>query len=180
MDLSGPNDGEVSFKDKLKALLGAKVDINTISWDDMATAIGPNADKYEKLWQRMHGSARNVFNTYSFCWSAIPFFGVAWAVARKMYLWAAIMFVAMSVAACVLPSNEAALGLAIVTSLTQKSIYLRWLMAHIQLINNRGLVGEQRRQALVALGGLNAANGWITAGVLVGSSLLLGMMFGFH
>ena len=175
MDLSGPNDGEVSFKDKLKALLGAKVDINTISWDDMATAIGPNADKYEKLWQRMHGSARNVFNTYSFCWSAIPFFGVAWAVARKMYLWAAIMFVAMIALAWVMPSNAGALGLAIVMSLTQKSIYLRWLMSHIQLIDKRGLVGEQRRQALVAAGGLNAANGWITAGVLIGISLLLSL-----
>ena len=178
MSVSEPSNSALPITSKLKALLVDKIDMSRISWDDMATAIGPNADKYDKLWHRMQGSSRNVFNSYSLCWSAIPFFGVAWAVARKMDMWAAIMAVGMVITAVLIPSDAAALGLALVLSFSQKSIYLRWLMAHIQLINDQGLVGEQRQQALVAAGGLDAKSGWITVAVVVGINVLLWMAFG--
>lgn len=170
---SGPNPNALSFKDKLKLLLSTKVDTTTITWADLATAIGPNADKYEKLWLRMHSESKNPFKNFSLCWSAIPFFGVPWAVARKMPAWAAIMFVAMVIAASVIPSDAGAMGLAFALSASQKSMYLRWLSAHIQLINNQGLLGEARQQALQAVGGLDAKSGWITAAVLLGVSVLL-------
>ena len=167
------------LKEKLKLLLLTKVDLTAISWADLATAIGPNAGRYKRLWQRMQSGSKNPFKNFSPCWSAVPFFGVAWAVARKMYIWAAFLCVGMVIANYVLPDIAAALGLAVAVSFSQKSVYLRWLLAHIQLINSRGLVGEQRQLALQQAGGLNATNGWITAAVLVGSSLALGLVFGF-
>lgn len=180
MNPSGPNPNALPLKDKLKTLLLTKVDMSAITWADLATAIGPNADKYEKLWQRMHSDSKNPFKTFSLCWSAIPFFGVPWAVARKMPAWAVIMFVAMVIAAFAIPSDAGALGLAFALSVSQKSMYLRWLSAHIQHINHQGLVGEARQQALQAVGGLDAKSGWITAGVLLAVSALLAVGAGFR
>ena len=180
MNPSGPNPNALSLKDKLKTLLLTKVDMSAITWADLATAIGPNADKYEKLWQRMQSDSKNPFKTFSPCWSAIPFFGVAWAVARRMPAYAVILLIGMVIAAFAIPSDAAALGLALAVSVTQKSVYLRWLMAHIQLINHQGLVGEARQQALLAVGGLDAKSGWITAGVLLGFAVLMGLASGFR
>ena len=168
----------ISLKDKLKALLLTKVDIHAITWDDLATAIGPNADKYEKLWQRMQSGTKNPFATFSPCWSAVPFFGVPWAMARNMPLYALVLCIGMVLADFLLPGHEAALGLALAMSFSQKSVYIRWLLAHIQQINDQGLVGEERQQALRAVGGLNAKRGWITAGALVGLVVITGILYG--
>ena len=180
MNPSGPKQNAISRKDQLKALWLNRVEMDTVTWDDLATAIGHTADQYEKLWQRMQSDSKNPYKTFSPCWAALPFFGVAWAMARRMPAYAVMMFIGMVVISCIIPSSGAVLGLALLVSFAQKSVYLRWLAVHIQHINHQGLVGEARQQALQAVGGLDAKSGWITAGVLLAVSALLAVGAGFR
>ena len=55
MNPSGPKHNAPPLKDQLKALWLNRVEMDTVTWDDLATAIGPNADQYED--QYLFGNA---------------------------------------------------------------------------------------------------------------------------
>ncbi|KQO26444.1 hypothetical protein ASF11_01690 [Acidovorax sp. Leaf76] len=170
-----------SLAEQFKATLNAKTDWTGISWQDMETAIGPNADKYRALWDRVTSTEKKgVFAHFSPCWTGIPFLGVSWAVSRRMYPLAAMLLLALLVLNLAFPGESGAaraLGIAILVSFTHKNTYLRWMAHCIRRIDAQGLAGPERDAALRAVGGLDQKSGWIAAGVLILVAVVLGVVF---
>ncbi len=164
------------LKEQFKALLITKMDLTGIEWSDMETAIGPNADKYRPLWERMVGGKKGFFAALSPCWTAIPFMGVSWAIARRVYAYAVVAFITLLIINLLMPGTGGAgrvLGIAVAISFTVKRTYLQWLVTRVQQVNQRGLAGAAREEALRQIGGLDQKNGWISFGVLLAIGIVL-------
>ncbi|WP_234639026.1 hypothetical protein [Delftia tsuruhatensis] len=164
------------LKEQFKALLITKMDLTGIQWSDMETAIGENAEKYRPLWERMVNGKKGFFAGLSPCWTAIPFMGVSWAIARRVYAYAVVAFVTLVIINLLMPGTAGAgrvLGIAVAISFTVKRTYLQWLVTRIQQINQMGLTGGAREDALRQIGGLDQKNGWIAFGVLLAIGLVL-------
>jgi hypothetical protein len=164
------------LKEQFKALFTTRQDFSQIQWSDMETAIGANADKYRPLWERMASGQKGFFASLSPCWTAIPFMGVSWAIARRIYAYAAVAFLTLMVINLLMPDRGATarvLGIALFISFTVKRTYLQWLVTHIQRIDQMGLSGPARDDALRQVGGLDQKNGWISFAVLLALGLVL-------
>jgi hypothetical protein len=166
-----------TFKVQLKAMFTTRGDFSGITWQDMEMAIGRNADKYRLLWERLSNSdKKGAFAALSPCWTGIPFWGVSWAVARRMYPSAIMLFIVMIVLNIVFPRESDTarlLGMAIFASFAYKSAYLKWLTHCIRRINEQGLTGPEREAALRQIGGLDQKSGWIAAGALIVMGIVL-------
>jgi hypothetical protein len=143
----------------------------------MEMAIGANADKYRPLWERLSSSdKKGVFAALSPCWTGMFLLGVSWAVARRMYPFAIMLFIIMLVFNIVFPSESDTtrlLGVAIFISFTYKSAYLKWLAHCIRQINAQGLTVPEREVALRQIGGLDQKSGWIAAGAVIIMGIVL-------
>lgn len=160
-----------SVKEQFVATFNFKADLSGISWQDMETAIGPNADKYRPLWDRISSNEKKgPFAHFSLCWTSIPFMGISWAIARRMYPLAVMLLIALLAFNIFFPAESETprvVALAILMSFTHKNTYLRWLAHCIRRIDNQGLAGLEREAALREIGGLDQKSGWIAAGVLL-------------
>ncbi len=166
------------LKEQFKALFATRMDLTGIQWSDMETAIGENAEKYRPLWERMASGKKDFFSGLSPCWTAIPFMGVSWAIARRVYAYAVIAFATLLIINLLMPgtgSDGSVLGIAVAISFTVKRTYLQWLATRIQQINQMGLTGGAREDALRQIGGLDQKNGWIAFCVLLAIGIVLAL-----
>lgn len=166
----------IPLKEQFKALFLTKMDLTGIEWSDMETAIGQNSEKYRPLWERMASGKKGFFAAFSPCWTAIPFMGVSWAIARKVYAYAVVAFATLVVLNLLMPGTSSAarvMGIAVAISFTVKRTYLQWLVTRIHQINALGLSGAAREDALRQAGGLDQKNGWISFGVLLAIGIVL-------
>lgn len=157
-----------AIKEQALATFNTQGDFSNITWHDMETAIGPNAHTYRALWDRVSSpdKKKRLWAHFSPCWSGIPFMGVSWAIARRMYPLAVMLMAGLVLLNIALPHDSDApriLAIAIVVSFTHKSTYLRWLAHCIARINQQGLEGPEREAALRSVGGLDQKSGWIAA-----------------
>jgi hypothetical protein len=166
----------VPLKEQFKALFITKLDLTGIEWSDMETAIGDNAEKYRPLWDRIASGKKGFFAALSPCWTAIPFMGVSWAIARRIHAYAVVAFVTLLIINLLMPGAGGAgrvLGIAVAISFTVKRTYLQWLVTRIHQINALGLTGAAREEALRQIGGLDQKNGWVSFGVLLAIGIVL-------
>jgi hypothetical protein len=142
-----------------------------VSWAEMATYIGPNAEKYRKVWDKSQADIEKRGYpgfSWSWCWPAlIPLIGIPWAVARRQRLFAG-MLVAVVILANVLaiyvPSSGSSFGfMMFLVPMMAKSFYLQTGVARIGRIK-ANISGEHAQlDAIKAAGGCN-----LTAGVIAG------------
>lgn len=169
----------LSIKEQITAMVVQNRDLTGVDWSDMEAALGSNADKYRPLWDRMVSGKKGFMASMSPCWTAIPFLGVHWAVARRNYINAAFLLVVLVVMNLFLTRVEDTakiLAVSVAVSFTYKHTHLQWLAAKIQNINRTGVTGEARMAAIRQMGGLDLKGGAIAFGVLLLISIGLRML----
>ncbi len=153
-----------------------------VTWEDMATYIGPNADYYRAAFDQNHKAmtenGRPKTFTISWHWAAfIPILGIPWAAARKQWLFVAIMvgaIVLVSIISAFLPSASSGF-LMFVAAILAKNYYIQMGVAKIVKIKDRIPAGPARDAAIQEAGGINMTYGYVAGAVcfcLLGLSIL--------
>jgi hypothetical protein len=131
---------------------------NDTPWDDIATFIGPNADRFQRVWEKQKGMIADKGSgiAWGFCWPAF-FLSFVWFLARKQWVIGAMLIVIPMILGYLLPSSTGggALGIALVIAAMAKSLYLQGSMEKIAKIRSETAQGEARNAALKAAGGIN-------------------------
>lgn len=138
-------------------------------WEDVATFIGPNADRFQRVWEKQRAmiAEKGSGIAWGFCWPAL-FLSFVWFFARKQWLVGAILIILPLAIGYFLPSSTGggSLGVAIVIAALGKSMYLQGSIAKIASIRETIPEGEARTAALKAAGGINWPIGLISGAVL--------------
>ena len=122
--------------------------------EDLATFLGPNADKFLKIYE-MRDKPRSKLN-----WAAF-FLGFVWFFYRKMYLIGALFVVLPIVLGYLIPVGGVATSA--VAGHLGNGLYLRDAIRRIKKADELGLHGEERIAYLKRAGGVS----W-PAGVIAG------------
>jgi hypothetical protein len=143
-----------------------------ISWEELATFIGPNAESYKATWQKNRESwlekGRPPLFGFSICWPAmIPILGIPWAVSRKLWPFVGIAVFAVvliNIISAIAPGGSFAFMWFLIGFMA-KPTYIQMSMAKIEKIKQQIAEGPARDAALRDAGGLNMKNGYIAAGI---------------
>lgn len=147
----------------------------SVSRQDFETFCGKNAKKFLAVHDKVN-SIENKNNVASWCWPAF-LTGFAWFMYRKMYLYAAILFLAPIAFFLIFPDMEFGAGaIAVVLGLMGKFMYLQWAERRISAINETpGLTEEDRAEKIRNAGGVSVLGG-ILGGVLFAAVLGLAVL----
>jgi hypothetical protein len=140
-------------------------------WDDVATFIGPNPDKFRATWdkQREMILSKGSGIAWSFCWPFL-FLSFVWFFYRKQWLMGVVLIVVPLIFAFFLPSVTGAFGgIGIALAAMAKSAYLQDAMAKIAKIRVSIQDDAGRQTALAAAGGVSWPAALISGGVLAAS-----------
>jgi hypothetical protein len=147
-----------------------------VSWEEMATFIGPNAEAYKELWQKQRDSflekGRPPMTGFSLCWPAmIPIFGIPWGVSRKLWTFVGssiFVVVLINILTLMAPSKNVA-GVSLIMwfmmAFMAMPTYLQMSMMKIDKIKQKIAEGPARDAALRDAGGLNMNNGYIAGAI---------------
>jgi Protein of unknown function (DUF2628) len=142
---------------------------NDTPWDDIATFIGPNAGRFERVWEKQKAmiAEKGSGIAWGFCWPAF-FLSFVWFLARKQWVIGAVLIIIPVILGYLFPSSTGggALGIALVIAAMAKSMYLQASMEKIAKIREANPVGEARNAALKAAGGINWPIAAISGAVL--------------
>jgi hypothetical protein len=146
-------------------------------WADIATYIGPNAEKFRTAWEKQRAVTLKKGGgfSWSFCWPAL-FLSFVWFFYRKQWLAGAILIILPIILVALFPTISGALGgVAIALSMMAKSLYLQDILPKIAKITAATPVGAARQTALASAGGTSKLAGIISliflAVALVGAGL---------
>lgn len=137
-----------------------------IAWEDVAAYIGPNANRFQGVWekQRAFALAGRGGIAWSMCWPAL-FLSVAWFFYRKQWLLGAIMIILPAIMVAFLPIPAGAFGgVGIAISMMAKSLYLQDAIPRIARLKAAVL---DDREALALAGGVSLPAG-IISGLVIG------------
>ncbi len=138
-------------------------------WDDVATFIGPNAERFKAVWEKQNNliAAKGAGVAWGFCWPAF-FLSFVWFLARKQWVIGALLIILPIVLGYLFPSSTGggALGIALVMAAMAKSMYLQASMEKIAKIRDAHGAGEGRDAALRSAGGINWPAAAISGAVL--------------
>ncbi|WP_028600794.1 hypothetical protein [Ottowia thiooxydans] len=151
----------------------------SVTWEELATFIGPNAQSYQPSWQKQHTNWKEKGyggSGLSWSWPAlIPPLGIPWAVARKNWLFVGLMvglIVFVNVIAFIWPKSPDFTFMAFLIPMIAKSMYIQHAVAQVARIKKETPAGPARDAALTSAGGLNMKHGYI-AGAVCAVFLLL-------
>lgn len=140
----------------------------TVTWEDLATFIGPNAVKFEEVWRKMREPMMENGGGYvrGRCWPAFFFF-FGWFFARKMWLAGAVLLIGPIVLGNLVPNlpSGVSFGLGLMAMLFGQSYYLQQAVPKVAAIVDAVPEEQGRAEALRAAGGIS----WPAA---LGSALL--------
>lgn len=144
-------------------------------WEDVAAYIGPNAEKFRKVWEKQRGRIleKGYGNTWSFCWGAF-LLSYVWFFYRKQWLAGAMLLGLPIIIAVLFPTvTEGLGGVAIIIALMGKSLYLQDAMPKIAKIRAAAPDDAARHAVLAAAGGTSKLAAIISGVVFVLSILAL-------
>lgn len=144
-----------------------------VEWADVATFIGPNAERFKKVFEKMRADAlnRRTGIAWSFSWPAL-FFSFAWFFARKQWLMGGLLLALPILASFFLPAASFG-GIGIFIAANAKWAYLQTSVPKIAKIVSANPPGTTRDAALVSAGGISKA------GAIVGGIILAGALAAF-
>jgi hypothetical protein len=143
----------------------------SVTWEEVKTFIGPNADGYKAAWERnAAGIAKQGYPGFSWSWSwpaFIPILGIPWAAARKQWMFIGIMvgvIVVANIAVALLPG--ASFGfMAFLVPMMAKNFYVQTTVTKIAKIKETITDEDARTLAIRAAGGLNMLWGYIAGAI---------------
>ncbi len=153
-----------------------KVEINKAlwrdtSWDELATFIGPNAEKYRAFYDKTKQNMIDKGNPgFQFNWhwpALIPILGIPWAAARKDWGFVAILaaaIVAVNILAFFMPNASFGFMFFLAPAMA-KQTYVQNAMAKIGKIKAAQPEGSARTEAIKSAGGLNMTYGFVAGGI---------------
>ena len=146
---------------------------SAVEWPDVATFIGPNAERFKKVFEKMRADAlnRRTAIAWSFSWPAL-FFSFAWFFARKQWLMGGLLLGLPILASFFLPAASFG-GIGIFIAANAKWAYLQTSVPKIAKIVQANPPGATRDAALAAVGGISKA------GAIVGGIVLLAALAAF-
>src|SRR4028119_1054183 len=97
---------------------------SAIGWDEVASFIGPNAQRFERAWA---GTREKMLTgrggmTFGFCWPAL-LFGFAWFLYRRMWTMCAVLLVLPVALAFLIASPGGSIGISVAIAMFAKSLY---------------------------------------------------------
>lgn len=151
-----------------------------VTWDEVATFIGPNAPVFKPVWEKQHTSwtEKGVGSFgFSWCWPAlIPLLGIPWAAARRLWPFVGMMVavvVAINVMALLWPNSSSFGFIIFFAPAMAKPMYVQYAVAKVAQIKKQTSVGDARDAALMEAGGLRMKYGYVAGGVCAAFLALL-------
>ena len=138
----------------------------SVDWQDVATFIGPNAERFQKVFEKMRADAlnRRPGICWSFSWAAL-LFSFAWFFARKQWLMGGLLLALPILASFFVPASALG-GIGVFIAVMAKWAYLQTAVPKIAKIVRANPAGAARDAALVNAGGFSKT-GAIVGGVLL-------------
>ena len=145
-------------------------------WADVATFLGPNAERFRSAWEKTHGkmAAGRPGVAWTWCWPAL-ILGFAWFLYRKQWVLGAILLILpLAIGYFLDLPSGGSVGIAIVVAAMAKSLVVQDAVNRIDKIRRAG-GGDAD---LVRAGGVSVAGGAVGGAILalavagVASSLL--------
>ncbi len=148
-----------------------------VTWEDMASYIGPNADYYKPSFDRLHKPMAESGKAGGFKlewhWGAfIPILGIPWAAARKQWGIVAIMagtVVLTNILTILFDLPPSTFGFMIfMVPAMMKGIFLGSAVTQVVKIKQAIPDGPARQAAIREAGGFNMTYGLIAGGICLG------------
>jgi hypothetical protein len=145
----------------------------SVSWEEVKTFIGPNAEGYKKVWEKNAvGIAKQGFPGFMFSWSwpaLFPILGIPWAVSRKLWPFVGLMVGVIVIASVILAFfPNASFGYLMVLAPTMaKNFYIQTTVAKIAKIKETIPDPDAQMLAIREAGGLKMIWGLIAAAICV-------------
>jgi len=138
--------------------------------DDLKAFIGPNADKFAKVWVKM-GTTKKP-SAIGWSWPAF-LLGFVWFLYRKMYIAGGLLLLIPMVLALMFPDNNGgSIGLAVCLGMLGKSWYLASAKKKIVKINERVVSPEDKAEQIAQAGGVSVPMG-IVGGLIYTATIAL-------
>lgn len=136
-------------------------------WADVATFIGPNAPRFERVWAKLRDQsmAKGAGFVQSWCWPAL-LFGFAWFFYRKLWAMGAVLLILPVVLGLFVSSHGAAIGVSAASTISAKNLYVQHAVTRIAKLRAAG----GGAQEIAAAGGFSVAGG-VIGGVLFALAL---------
>lgn len=155
---------------KEKQMAKSRAMWESVSWEEVATFIGPNAEGYRSTWEKSRKQvAETGYSKFSLGWSwpaMIPMFGIPWAASRKLWIIVGSL-VALIIALTIIVSftkSSSFVAFPFLIAMSAKSFYIQMAVAKIKKIKDtNGLVDF--KSAIQDAGGLNMKYGYIACAV---------------
>ncbi len=143
-----------------------------VTWSDVATYIGPNAEYYQPCFEKLHQSMVENGRPKGFAvgwhWAAfIPILGIPWAAARKQWLVVGLMIGVVIMASIIVAySKNASFGfMMFFMPMMATNLYVQMAVGNIVKIKATVAEGPARDAAIRDAGGLNMTYGYIAGGI---------------
>ena len=133
-------------------------------WADVATFIGPNASRFERIWAKSRDQAmqKGAGFAQGFCWPAL-FLGFAWFFYRKQWAAGVALLVLPMLAGYFISAHGIGLGVSAASAVIAKPVYVQHAVTRIAAIRARGGGADD----------IAAAGGISIAGALIGGAIAL-------
>ncbi len=103
-----------------------------VDWRDMATFIGPNADRFHRVYEKARKQAIEKGSGFAQGWSwPALLFGFAWFFYRKLWAIGAVLLVLPIAIGYFFQSNGASIGVGVAMAMLAKTIYLQHAVSRI-------------------------------------------------
>lgn len=132
-------------------------------WPEMASFLGPNADRFAKAWSATHTKAleKGAGISLSWCWPAF-FFGFAWFLYRRMWAMGVVLLAIPVALGFILPGRGGAPAIGVITAIYAKSLLTQYGVTRIAKIKAAGGGYDE----IAAAGGVSVAGG-VVGGVII-------------
>ncbi len=142
-----------------------------ISWDEVATYIGPNADAYKPTWEKNYADIlKQGYPRFGLSWSwpaFIPILGIPWAAARRQWLFVGLMVGVIILANILMAfTSSSSFGfMMFLVPIMAKNFYVQTAVAKISKIKTAIPDHSSHMKEIQAAGGLNMTSGYIAGAI---------------